>query len=1075
MRQFWRGASRHAMLAGLAAFGAGLGGQAAYAQQVDQIAGPQQAGQEGAPASTDRVVVIGSLLAGAAEDAPSPVEVFTAEDLAEQGSPNIVEFTRGLAISSEAFGAPDINLASTASGFSNVNLRGLGAARTMTLLNGHRTSVDTSFLPMNAIGRVEILKDGAGVTYGAGAVAGVINFVTRDNFDGVELSAQHKIIDGSDGETELSALVGFNGDRGNILLSAMYAHQSPLNFTARDFGQLPWDVNPTQYVEFAANPGTFHYNGGTTTLRDYDTASCAAVGGVQPNNSATCYYYYTPFYNFIDEQTNVRLFASGDFDVSDTMEFHAEIGYSKTDVPEVWAAPTQPPTPESRGIGGTASGTSLGICAFSGYYCMFEVPVVNAGVRNPYIDLFYDQLRARYGATVAGAANPATGRLLTGLFWEPFGYGGNPVSGGKTRVESRMSERWGGNVRLKGEFAEDSALGFLNGVNYDYALTAGMTTTVNNRRDIIVSRVQDALRGYGGPNCGAVDEVPTVYAPLPRPQDYPATPAGTAAYNAALAAARLQYDQTIGIQSSTVAPGTGGCEWLNPFASAWSASEVNGAANPSYGGAAYENSLGLIQWLHGEKPFETQTIDLNLDILYSGQIPWFELPGGAIGWAAGGQWRQEEVRVSSNADGVDGELNEQNCVWPDPGSPTSTPQQPPVTGQLGCIGNPGPYWGTGYLIPSYSDRQVVSLFGEVQLPVLDNLDLQLALRHEDYGSLSADTYKVAGKWQATDSLAFRASYSTNYAPPPTDLGAGGPTTGSAYIATYTAFFPTLITPTPGLKPEEAVVKNIGVLFENDAPGENGYFSASLDYFDFDITEQIVTTSVNTILTAVGTGTVQGLNRLVNCSAPHAVFLEFNTGGCIQDTSTIGSISRVLTYQVNGPSIATAGFDLSMNYSADIGPGEFRAGLNATKVTKYEVGGYTVQGVQFDLGGDRLGFSNASRTGDFSSELRGSLFTSYGFGPHSFRAQANYTQGVTDERGVPAAAPSSEFGIFPEDYWDLDLHYRLDVPWVEDMEFRASLLNVTDEDPMRYQTRNSYYTGVGNPRGRHLELSVTKRF
>jgi iron complex outermembrane receptor protein len=305
----WKGASRSAMLAGLAAVGAGLGAPAVFAQ-AEQITAPQQGGQE--DRAPERVVVIGSLLAGAAEDAPSPVEVFTAEDLQDQGAPNIIEFTRNLAISSEAFGAPDVNLASTASGFSNVNLRGLGAARTMTLLNGHRTSVDTSFLPMNAIGRVEVLKDGAGVTYGAGAVAGVINF------DGVELSAQHKIIDGSDGETELSALIGFNGDYGNILLSAMYAHQSPLNFTARDYGQLPWEVNPTQYVEFAANPGTFHQNGGFTALRDYDTASCAAVGGVQPNSTTTCYYYYTPFFNFIDEQTNLRLFGSGDFDVSDT-------------------------------------------------------------------------------------------------------------------------------------------------------------------------------------------------------------------------------------------------------------------------------------------------------------------------------------------------------------------------------------------------------------------------------------------------------------------------------------------------------------------------------------------------------------------------------------------------------------------------------------------------------------------------------------------------------------------------------------------------------------------------------------
>ncbi len=249
----------------------------------------------------------------------------------------------------------------------------------------------------------------------------------------------------------------------------------------------------------------------------------------------------------------------------------------------------------------------------------------------------------------------------------------------------------------------------------------------------------------------------------------------------------------------------------------------------------------------------------------------------------------------------------------------------------------------------------------------------------------------------------------------------------------------------------------------------------MDYFDFDISGQIVNTSVTTVLLDVipPQGTL-GLNSLVNCSAGLIGFVSFNQP-CVQGTTTGNNITQVLSYQTNGPGIATSGLDFSLNYYTSAFGGDFNVGLSATAVTKYEIEGYAVNGVDFDLGGDRLGFSNSSRSGDFSSEMRGNIYASYGMDGQSFRAQANYTQGVADELGVPTVAPMSTFGIFPEDYWDLDLHYRLDVPWTSDMVLRASILNVTDEDPMPAQTRNSYYSGIGNPRGRQIEIGVTKKF
>ena len=97
-----------------------------------------------------------------------------------QGVPTAAEFLRSLSISSEAQGEADSAIAGAAAGFANVNLRGLGASRTLVLLNGRRfassdggAGADINTLPMMAVGRIDVLKDGASVTYGAGAVGGV--------------------------------------------------------------------------------------------------------------------------------------------------------------------------------------------------------------------------------------------------------------------------------------------------------------------------------------------------------------------------------------------------------------------------------------------------------------------------------------------------------------------------------------------------------------------------------------------------------------------------------------------------------------------------------------------------------------------------------------------------------------------------------------------------------------------------------------------------------------------------------------------------------------------------------------
>src|SRR5690606_9371518 len=154
------------------------------------------------------IVVTGTLIAGSREDAPAPVDVIGAEEIAAQGNPSMLELTKRMPASAGVLGdASQFDIRSQFNeGVASVNLRGLGPQRTLVLLNGKRVVatgsgnlplVDVNLIPAGALGRIEILKDAAAATYGSDAIAGVVNFITRTNQDGFLASADYRWVDGS--------------------------------------------------------------------------------------------------------------------------------------------------------------------------------------------------------------------------------------------------------------------------------------------------------------------------------------------------------------------------------------------------------------------------------------------------------------------------------------------------------------------------------------------------------------------------------------------------------------------------------------------------------------------------------------------------------------------------------------------------------------------------------------------------------------------------------------------------------------------------------------------------------------
>jgi iron complex outermembrane receptor protein len=163
------------------------------------------------------------------------VEVYSQQSLEKQGSPTALEFAKSLTISGPTTGESYYFGGPTLVGSVNYNLRGLGADKTLVLLNGRRMNQNTANVPSIALARTEILKDGAAVIYGADATGGVVNFITLDHFVGLEAQGQYKQIKGSKGDYSVGVMGGIGEDRVNLLVSAEYEHRSRLNTLERDF------------------------------------------------------------------------------------------------------------------------------------------------------------------------------------------------------------------------------------------------------------------------------------------------------------------------------------------------------------------------------------------------------------------------------------------------------------------------------------------------------------------------------------------------------------------------------------------------------------------------------------------------------------------------------------------------------------------------------------------------------------------------------------------------------------------------------------------------------------------------
>ncbi|WP_287817440.1 TonB-dependent receptor plug domain-containing protein, partial [Idiomarina sp.] len=261
----------------------------------------------------ERIQVTGSRISRTDMEGASPVEVIDRESIEASGFNNLQQLLERLPSAGVGtFSTQGNSQDTTANGAAAISLRGFGADSTLVLLNGRRVAVssfaegvansfvDINSIPVAAIERIDILKDGASAIYGSDAVAGVVNIILRDDFVGTELTASHGGTTGDANyeETSMSLVWGTGGDDSNTTMILDYWKNTSI--TGAEFGrngtanQSPWGGN--DFRSSRGFPGSFIVDG--EEQPDPDCPEDSLVG-------TRCVFDYGPYAQIFPEAERV--------------------------------------------------------------------------------------------------------------------------------------------------------------------------------------------------------------------------------------------------------------------------------------------------------------------------------------------------------------------------------------------------------------------------------------------------------------------------------------------------------------------------------------------------------------------------------------------------------------------------------------------------------------------------------------------------------------------------------------------------------------------------------------------------
>ncbi len=442
--------------------------------------------------------------------------------------------------------------------------------------------------------------------------------------------------------------------------------------------------------------------------------------------------------------------------------------------------------------------------------------------------------------------------------------------------------------------------------------------------------------------------------------------------------------------------GQGGCEYFNPFSSSF----------------ITPNSQSVIDSFTGRQEIDSEA---NLEVV-EGLISadWFEMDGGIVGVAVGAQYRYQDLTQD-----YDEASNQDRFAF--------------------VIGN----------ADVFGKQDVVALFGEIAMPVTEDLDIQIALRYEDYGGTIGDTVdpKLAVSYRATDALSLRGSISTSFRAPSIFQKDGGATSLNQAVdplSGATAFIAVRASGNEDLVPEESTAFNLGFSVE---PIDD--LSIELDYWSFDFTDLIIQESFQAILN----DTPQDTTRVIRAGDP-----------------LNGPLLQVNTSYVNASSLKTSGLDLVTSYKVETEAGTFTPSINATYVLKYDLDDPQAGKVE------GAGLRNFNNVGVSNPELRVNLGLNWAMDAYSANLFVRHISSYDDDQNVDGTTG---------DFLEIDSHTTFDAQFNVDLgnifETKSDYvltvggINLTDENPPQLFTNAGFDSKVHDPRGRQIYARLAIQF
>ncbi|WP_219895231.1 TonB-dependent receptor domain-containing protein [Aquisediminimonas profunda] len=853
------------------------------------------------------IIVTGSRIPQPNLEGISPVTSVNAQDIKLSGTVKAEDLLNSLP---QVFAAQSSTLSNGATGTATVDLRGLGSSRTLVLINGRRlmtgdpnstsSAADLNFIPTQLVKRVDVLTGGASATYGADAVAGVVNFIMDTDFEGFRVDAnygfyQHNnrnkitppllnaraaagfsgygyptgsVADGGTFDGSVSFGGKFGDDRGHFTAYVGYRKAKPVLQSNRDYSACTVQVNDRLAGGFTPNSplqcGGSATSATGTAFYFVTSTTSSTVGALGPGtltqgtlnryNFAPTNYFQRP-----DERYTAGAFV--DYEISDAVKPYMEFMFMD-DRTLAQIAPS-----------GDFGNTLTVNCDNPLMSASQLSQICNPGnLINTFIGNFPVATNAGYNplGNILDPNDPA--------FVPPIAFP-NSVPGAANGTYNKA-------------FFQLLRRNVEGGPRINDLQHTAFRTVIGTKGDLGKGWAYDAYYQYGRTNYSQVYRNEFSVARLTRALDVVDDP------------------RVAGIQAVCRSALDGTDPNCVPY-------DIFGGT-PSAASLAYLNATGFLK---GQTSQQVLSGSLTGDLgEYGFKTPWSD---DGVALALGVEYRKDSLELNADNAFQTGDLTGQ-------GAPT-----------LDVAGN-------------YKVKEVL---GEIEVPIvrdsfIKNLTFNGGIRHSSYKlssgrSISTDTYKLALDFSPVSDIRFRGTYNRAVRVPniqelfapqfvgldgSTDPCAGTPITaaqvgclaqglslGQGVTANPAAQYNGLLGGNPNLLPEIATTKTLGAVFTpRFIPG----FSMTLDWFDIKIKKAIQGYGADAILTACGSGNLTACG-LINRDPAGSLWLTSN--GYVQDLQT------------NVGSFSTRGLEINGNYSREIGSaGTVSLSLIGTLLDTYKV-------------------------------------------------------------------------------------------------------------------------------------------